>query len=399
MSQKTMNPCPLSGRTDLEMVFELKNVPVICNQLWSTAEAAKGAPMCDVDLAMCPESGLISNVSFEEDKIAYAPGYENALHFSPRFQSFAEELVAGLVERHDLKGKDVVEIGCGDGHILSLMMKHGARSATGFDPSMAGKTSEYMATPGVEILPEYFRSDQLDRPFDIVLCRHVLEHLPAPMMVMSEIRKAIGDREVPIYFETPNAEWMLGAFSMWDVIYEHVTYWSAPAYETLFRRAGFKPASITTGYGDQFMMVEGAPREPAPTFLPSEEERARVRALAQAFGDKCSAELNAWRKRLAALANEGGSAVVWGAGSKGITFSNAVSTDAQAGATIRALVDVNARKHGMYAPGVGVPVIGPDALRDVAPSLVLVSNEIYLDEIEAMIGELGLTPEFAVIAG
>ena len=53
----------------------------------------------------------------------------------------------------------------------------------------------------------------------------------------------------------------------------------------------------------------------------------------------------------------------------------------------------------MYAPGVGVPGLGPDALRDVAPSLVLVSNEIYLDEIKAMIGELGLTPEFAVIAG
>lgn len=396
---ETTRTCPLCGGHDLTMVFELKNVPVICNQLWPDAEAARAAPMCDVDLAMCQDCALISNVSFDEEKIAYAPGYENALHFSPRFQAFAEDLVAGLVARHDLKGKDVVELGCGDGHILSLMIKHGAGSATGFDPSMAGKRSEYMETPGVEILPEYFRSDQLDRPFDIVLCRHVLEHLPQPMMVLGEVRKAIGERDVPIYFETPNSEWMLGAFSMWDVIYEHVTYWSAPAYQALFRRAGFAPVSIEAAYGDQFMMAEGAPAAAQLDFLPSEDERARVRALAEAFGAKCTAELETWRARLAELASQGGSAVIWGAGSKGITFSNAVSTDAQAASAIGALVDVNARKHGLYAPGVGVPVVGPDALREIAPGLVLVSNELYLDEIKAMVGELGLSPDFAVIAG
>ena len=50
-----------------------------------------------------------------------------------------EDLAAGLVARHGLAGKHVIEIGCGDGYMLDLMAQHGVASATGFDPSMAGK--------------------------------------------------------------------------------------------------------------------------------------------------------------------------------------------------------------------------------------------------------------------
>ncbi|MEM7669616.1 MAG: methyltransferase domain-containing protein, partial [Pseudomonadota bacterium] len=170
--------CPLCGGSDLRDVFQLRSVPVVCNQLWPNAQEARGAAVCDMDLGFCPQCSLVANRTFDPDLISYAPGYENALHFSPKFQSFARELCSGLIERHALSGRDVVEIGCGDGHILDLMVKSGARSATGFDPSMEGKHSLFAETPGVEIVPEYFRAEQLDRPFDILMCRHVLEHLP-----------------------------------------------------------------------------------------------------------------------------------------------------------------------------------------------------------------------------
>ena len=76
-----------------------------------TAGAAAAAPMGTVDLKLCNDCALIWNGAFEPERMVYAPGYENALHFSPKFQTFAEELAAGLVERHDLKGKHVFEIG------------------------------------------------------------------------------------------------------------------------------------------------------------------------------------------------------------------------------------------------------------------------------------------------
>lgn len=383
--------CPVCEGVDLRPVFALRDVPVICNQLYTTAEEAKAAPAGDVDLVRCNDCAMIWNRAFEPEKMVYAPGYENALHFSPKFQKYAEDLAADLVGRHGLSGKDVVEIGCGDGHMLDLMSQNGAATAVGFDPSMEGKETPFTARDGVEITPEYFQSDQLDRPFDIVMCRHVLEHLYTPMPLLADVRRAAASRGAPVYFETPNAWWMLDAVSMWDVIYEHVGYWTGPSMEAAFRRAGFAPSRVETAYGDQFLMIEAAAAAPEAWTSP---EAPAVAASADAFGAASNAELEKWRGRL----SDGSSkAVIWGAGSKGITFANALG--APANASLAALVDLNPRKHGLFAPTIGLPVIGPADLVALQPSLVLISNGLYETEITRDVRALGLDPEFAVIAG
>jgi SAM-dependent methyltransferase len=383
--------CPVCSAAPPERVFALGNVPIICNQLWPDGEAARSAPAGEVDLVICPDCAFMWNRSFDPDRMHYAPGYENALHFSPRFQTYAEDLARGLVDRFDLKGRAVIEIGCGDGHMLDLIAAQGVATATGFDPSMAEKDTPYTRRDGVSIVPEYFRSDQLDRPFDAILCRHVLEHLDAPLALMQDIRRAIGDRDVPVYFEVPNAGWMLEAVSMWDVIYEHFGYWTAPAITTLFRRAGFEPTSVTAGYGEQFLMVEARPAPPAPDHL--DPGAAAVRKTAAAFGEYARAELDHWRRKLSGLE---GRAVIWGAGSKGISFANALGT---AGTPLTAMIDLNTRKHGLIVPGVGLPVVPPESLASLRPDLVLISNALYETEITDQVRAMGLSPEIAVVAG
>ena len=383
--------CPVCEKAQPEPIFSLANVPVICNQLWPDQAAAREAPAGDVDLVICTGCGFAWNAAFDPARMHYAPGYENALHFSPRFQAFAEELAAGLVERFDLRGRNVVEIGCGDGHMLDLLSRQSVATATGFDPSMRDKETPYTAREGVQIVPEYFRSDQLERPFDAILCRHVLEHLDTPLNLMRDIRRAIGDRKVPVYFEVPNAGWMFEAISMWDVIYEHVGYWTAASITALFRRAGFAPSAVSAGYGEQFLMVEAWPCAPSEAGeVPNTQE---IISRARAFGRATTAELNGWRERLSEL---DGRAVIWGAGSKGITFANALGAS---GAALAALVDLNTRKHGLVAPGVALPVIAAEALPGIAPDLVLISNALYEAEITEQVHAMGLSPDFAVVAG
>jgi len=385
----TLASCPVCGGTDTEEVFTLRAVPVVLNQLWPDAAAARDAPVGDVELVMCAGCALIWNRAFDPGRMVYAPGYENALHFSPRFQAFAEELAAGLVARNGLEGRHVVEIGCGDGYMLDLMVKHGAATATGFDPSMDGRETSYTAREGVRIVPEYFSADQLGRPLDFIMCRHTLEHLDAPARLLGDIRRAIGGREVPVYFEVPNAGWMLEAVSMWDVIYEHVTYWTAPSLAALFRRTGFSP-DVREGYGSQFLMVEARPGPVEPGQRPADADM--VGAAARAFAGAAKAELSRWSDRLSSL---DGRAVIWGAGSKGIGFANALGPTGKA---LAALVDLNPRKHGLSAPGVALPVVAPDELRAIRPDLVLISNALYAEEIIAEVRRMGLEPRFDSIA-
>jgi SAM-dependent methyltransferase len=386
----TLASCPVCGGTDTEEVFTLRAVPVVLNQLWPDAAAARDAPVGDVELVLCAGCALIWNRAFDPGRMVYAPGYENALHFSPRFQAFAEELAAGLVARHGLEGRHVVEIGCGDGYMLDLMVKHGAATATGFDPSMDGRKTPYTAREGVRIVPEYFRADQLGRPLDFIMCRHTLEHLDAPARLLGDIRRAIGGREVPVYFEVPNAGWMLEAVSMWDVIYEHVTYWTAPSLAALFRRTGFSP-DVREGYGSQFLMVEARPGPVEPGHRPAYADM--VGAAARAFAGAAKAELSRWRERLGGL---DGRAVIWGAGSKGIGFANALGPTGKA---LAALVDLNPRKHGLSAPGIALPVVAPEELRTIRPDLVLISNALYAEEIIAEVRQMGLEPQCHSIAG
>lgn len=388
-----MAACPSCGSSRLEPLFSLPGVPVLCNQLWPSADAARAAPVGDVDLVLCSDCALISNGSFSEAAMDYAPGYQNPLHFSPRFQDFAAGLAADLVARHSLAGKDVVEIGCGDGFFLEAMVRAGAATATGFDPTMAGTRSPHVDHPGVSIVPEYFHAGQLDRPFAMLLCRHVLEHLSEPAKVLGEMRTAIGSLEAQVYFEVPNAGWMLDSLSLWDVIYEHVTYWTEASLDTLFRRAGFAPGRSAPLYGDQFLMIEAAPAAPVPDHRPDAAALADVTERAAAFAEATTREVARWSDRLQA---PGTQSVVWGAGSKGITFCNI--TGGPAGA-IAGLVDVNPGKQGMFIPGAGLPVLSPDDLAAIAPNLVLISNELYLDEIRAMLLARNLTPEIGVIAG
>ena len=381
--------CPLCGGADFAQVFTLRNIPVVCNQLWPNARAAKNASTADMELVVCNTCALIWNRAFEPQRVIYAPGYENALHFSPQFQAFAEDLAEGLVRRHALAGRHVVEIGCGDGYMLDLLVKHGARTAVGFDPSMAGKTTPYATRPGVKIVPKHFRADELY--FDFILCRQVLEHLDDPTQLLNDIRRAIGERNVPVYFEVPNASWMLHAISIWDVIYEHVTYWTVPTITTLFRRTGFAPVNVQETYGSQFIILEATPVEAEAGYLSPETDK--IKTATHAFAIAAIDEVAKWRLRLSALK---GKAVIWGAGSKGITFANIL---ADVGLPLVALVDINPRKTGLLAPGVALPVVSPDELRQIRPTLVLISNALYQAEIARQVKSMDLDADLEVIAG
>jgi hypothetical protein len=101
-------------------------------------------------------------------------------------------------------------------------------------------------------------------------------------------------------------------------------------------------------------------------------------------------KITRWHHFLAA--RDPGTTVVWGAGSKGITFVNVVPLAAQ----IAALVDVNTHKQGRFAPGTGTPVLAPEELRKRRIESIVVMNPLYRAEIAGTAAALGLAPEIVV---
>ena len=100
---------------DAATFYEVRNVPVNSVLLLKSREQAEAFPRGDITLTFDPVTGLISNSSFDEKLVQYTGDYEETQGFSPAFNAFHERLATDLVERFDLHGKKVVEIGSAAG--------------------------------------------------------------------------------------------------------------------------------------------------------------------------------------------------------------------------------------------------------------------------------------------
>lgn len=373
------------------MFFRSPPLPVLSNELLATREAARAVPRGEIALARCPACGLIENAAFDPSRIRYGAAYENALHCSPAFREYAEAVARQLVERHGVRHKQVIEIGCGDGAFLELLCRLGANRGVGFDP--AHDRERAVSLPeGVEIHARPFAAADAAVSPDLICCRHVLEHIADPRTFLSAVHRLAGGRtDAVAFFEVPNARHMLEQLAIWDIVYEHCLYFCAASLERVFRRSGFAPIAVRETYEGQFLTIEAhaaAPPVASPADATAKGGMARdgdLPTLTTAFARAHAEKLARWRDVLEQVRRERTAAVLWGAGSKGVTFLNMLDVSED---TVRFAVDINPRKQGCHVAGTGQEIVPPARLKEFSPRLVVVMNPLYRTEVEAELARL-----------
>ena len=114
--------CPVCTSTNLEIFLELAQVPVFCNVLWKSHDEALHISKGDIRLTFCRTCGHVFNTAFDPGLIEYSLEYENSLHFSPRFQTYATSLAKRLIKTYNLYQKDIIEIGSGKGDFFAFVV-------------------------------------------------------------------------------------------------------------------------------------------------------------------------------------------------------------------------------------------------------------------------------------
>lgn len=389
----TRRKCPVCFHSEMTVFFEVNSAPVFCNVLWCSRAEALAAPRAPIRLAFCQECGLIYNIAFAPQLMEYPPAYENSLHFSPRFQKYAEETANRLIQQYQLRNKDIIEIGCGQGDFLAMLQRLGNNRVLGFDPSYTPeKTATEAARLSIRVLPEAYSETHAQHPVDFICCRHVLEHIDRPLDFLRGIRNTIGPRyKTVVYFEVPNALYTLKDMGVWDIIYEHCSYFTSESLANIFMRAGFAPIHLTEQYDGQFLSIEARPTE-AETNSGTDVEFAlpNIRNLINSFHKAYKDKVDSWQHTLLQLKQQENRVVLWGAGSKGITFLNALDISHQ---HIEYIIDLNPRKHGQFVAGTGQQVIAPDFLKEYRPKTIVIMNPIYHAEIQQVAQDLRLSAE------
>jgi SAM-dependent methyltransferase len=379
-------PCVVCHSKETEIFVTAPQAPVLCNILWPTKAEATSVRRVDISLAYCHQCGHIFNPHFDPALMDYSQVYENSLHFSPRFQQFAESLAEELVARHRLYDKQIIEISSGKGDFLTMLCQLGGNHGYGFDPSYVGPRHVAAGKGEVTFVQDFYGEPYRDYQADFLCCRHTLEHIEQPRPFLQMVRQAIGDRPIPVYFEVPNVLFTLRDLAIWDIIYEHCGYFSRDSLTWLFAHNGFTVTDVQPTYEGQFLYIEAVP---AAMNAPVRHASPTITGTVQEFAQRYTAKVAADHERLAAMQAAGQKAVIWGAGSKGITFLNMLPT----AGVIDYAVDLNVRKQGMYITGTGQQIVSPSFLQTYQPDVVIVMNPIYLDEIRQMLHELHVDAE------
>lgn len=374
--------CPVCGGMALTRVLSRRQVPVHQNLVFTSQSEALAARRGDLTILACDGCGFVFNLDFDPSKLEYGPQYDNTQLASPRFQEHVGELVRHLLDERGVRGARIVEVGCGKGAFLRALIapEDADNRGIGFDPSYVGPDEELDGRLRFE--RRFYDETCTDVPADVVVSRHVIEHVPEPLALLRSIFAAL--RHQPgarLFLETPCVAWILRNVVIWDLFYEHCSLFTARSLTTACELAGFTVESVRHVFGGQYLWLEAVNRPPDHV---SRDGQA-VSDLATTFAREETQKTERWRTTIRELAGAHRLAL-WGAAAKGVTFANVVDPDRD---YFSCLTDMNPAKHGGFTAGTGHPIVPPDDLDSRGITAAVLLNPNYRAEIEAQLRARG----------
>jgi SAM-dependent methyltransferase len=367
--------CRSSGRC--RPFYEVRRVPTNSCLLIENRARALDFPTGDIVLAVCSGCGFIFNAAWNPKLTVYSDQYEETQGFSATFNAFNRTIAEELVRNYDIRGKTVLEIGCGKGEFLSLICEAGDNRGIGYDPSFIPVRAS--SKQDIRFVREFFTEETCESAPDLLCCKMTLEHIGQTDRFLRSAR-AVANREGSLtFFQVPNVDRILSEGAFWDIYYEHCSYFSAISLEHLFTRTGFTVKRIWTGYGDQYLMILASPAEQrSDTVIGDAEGIARIIDMCGRFSTTVAFSRAAWLNRLRKWAAGGQRTVLWGSGSKAVAFLTTLGVHDE----VEYAVDINPYRVGKFLPGTGQRIVAPAFLREYRPDNVVIMNPVYLREVE-----------------
>ena len=383
--------CPSCGTSGLSIFYEAKNVPVNSCLLLSTERQALDFPRSNIILGFCEACGFISNVNYDPSKVDYSSVYEDQQCFSSTFNVFARDLAKRLIEKHNLRNKRILEIGCGKGDFLTSLCELGHNYGVGIDPAYIKGRIKTEASDRLKFIQDYYSKRYAKYHGDLICCRHTLEHIYNTAGFINSIRHAVGNRlGTIVFFEVPDVTRVLRELAFWDIYYEHCSYFSLGSLAGLFRFCKFEVIDLSIDFNGQYLLIESKPSSERSCKVHELEESVQETAKnVRFFSKNCSDKLCQWKNRLQQIRANKKRAVIWGSGSKCVSFLTTLNVKDE----IDYVIDINPHRHGKFIPGAGKRIMPPEFLKKYNPDVTIVMNSAYYKEIQQLLNEMKVDTE------
>jgi len=382
---KKINACPACHQSSLIDFYSVDDVPIQQNTPKATITSALETPLGNIQLAYCESCGFITNRAFDPTVPIYGADYNNNQTYSNIFSDYVQSIIQFMNERYHLKEKHVIEIGSGDGSFLEALYKSSNIYGIGFDPSYTGEETLY--NERLKFVRDYYGQNYSDSSADLIIARHLIEHIHDLENLMLGMKNAIGNRNSSLFFETPDVLWILKNVTFWDIFYEHCSLFSHGSIARLFSSYGFNVESVKSAFNEQYMWLDASSGHTNVTYPSDLDTIEKIARLAEIFKKSAPEKIQKLQEQLADWRRVGKRVAVWGAGAKGVTFLNTLKPDLD---NLPCVVDINHEKQGHFIPGTGQEIISPELLSQYGIDVIYIMNPNYQDEILTLLSSLHL---------
>jgi len=364
-----LDRCSLCGCLQCRSIYSVEGLPVFQNVVFDTRDNAINTRKANVDLVQCTDCGFVFNRLFNSDELVYSDQYQNEQGYSFAFRDHLNKMVRFVGEKLSFDAR-IVEIGCGKGLFLELLKDSGFEGALGYDPAYEGSNDA--------ITKGYFSEECSNIGADLIVLRHVLEHMEDPLGFLNTIART-NQFKGNILIEVPDLEWIMNKKAFWDVYYEHCNYFTTETLGALFRTS-----EIQKVFNDQYLC------------LTAKLSDLRKIVLSGYRGDCPSIPFKTRIDELNTTLSAKETNIVWGGSSKGVTLLNIIDKDRK---KVEFLIDINPKKQGKFIGGTGHQILPPDFLKKLAGEdvCIIITNENYCDEIVREISRFALNPNFVML--
>jgi len=352
--------CRLCNYDGIEPIMELLGVPRWNHRLLQENELA-GDYSINLTAYRCPSCSFVSvPMRLNED---YYDDYINVPSLSNQAKLFQSNQAKEFVERFNLIGCKVLEVGCGDGFFLHSMKSVGV-DCYGIEPSRVQR--ELACSLGLVVEQGILSGGRrlADAPFDAFVTRQVFEHVEDMRDFLLTIRSNLRNGAVGLV-EVPNLSKLANEARFFDFIPEHINYFTENTLSLSLELAGYE-------------VVEISPVQDG------ESLRALVRWSSLPEYDLLAMRAESLRndiaKFLASAKLQGRKVAIWGAGGKGLSMMAIAGLNQDL-----LLVDGDPGKVGLYTPVSHLRVSPPSELAAQGIEAVIIMAPAYEKEIAQML--------------
>jgi SAM-dependent methyltransferase len=352
--------CRLCGAKLPELaLLELQGMPGAAQFLPRLDELMydKGA---DLFIFECTHCGLVQTC---QEPVSYYREVIRASAFSSEMAIFRQQQLKDWVDKNQLAGRTILEIGAGKGEYLQLLQQTGLQA---YGTEFGEYSVQQCRQLGFQVYQAFPDGSGLNinvAPFDAFASFNFMEHWPNPKASLQDIAHVLNPGALGLV-EVPNFDMILRNNLFTEFISDHIFYFTAKTLKLMLETSGFEVIEIKPIWYD-YILSATVKKRGVSNIEAFKKNRLNLGQALHQFADQFQA----------------GGVAVWGAGHQALA---AIALLNLAG-KIKYVVDSAPFKQGKYTPATHLPIVSPSELSKSPVNAVIVMAAGYSDEVVKII--------------